>query len=86
MWYVQFFNTGFIENVSQKSLGTPIYGQRTEASGELADVTIIRAGVFDDPNIMNQRRPVAELYTKNRVDWISPVEDAEQFHGMMPLP
>ncbi|EDP55662.1 DUF636 domain protein [Aspergillus fumigatus A1163] len=48
--------------------------------------TILRAGIFDDIGVLNQRKPEAEIFTCGRVSWLSPVEGTDQFVGMVPLP
>ncbi|OJJ05154.1 hypothetical protein ASPVEDRAFT_173930 [Aspergillus versicolor CBS 583.65] len=75
-----------IKNYFCEDCGTPIYGQRIEKSGEPASSAVFRAGIFDDPEVLDQRKPVVELYTSNRVSWLNPIEGAEQFPGMLPLP
>lgn len=51
--------------------------------GEL-DAIVIRAGVLDDQDILNQCKPVVEIYTSQRLSWIAPVEGCQQFEGMLP--
>lgn len=74
------------EKNTNKLIGTPIYGVRLTATGEPGETTILRAGIFDDIEILNKQKPVAELYTDARVKWVHPLEDADQFTGMIPLP
>ena len=68
-----------------KALGTPIFGRKTNSSGDPNEITIIRAGIFDDMQILNERKPEAEIYTDRRLKWLSPIEGADQFSGMLPL-
>jgi hypothetical protein len=56
------------------------------SEGVLDETTILRAGIFDDIGVLNQRRPEAEIYTSGRVAWMSPMEGTDQFVGMVPLP
>lgn len=49
------------------------------------DITIVRAGIFDDVEFLNQHKPGAELFTTRRVTWLSPVDEAAQLTGMMNL-
>lgn len=68
------------------SPGTPIYGFKIKPSGEEDEILIVRAGLFDDLELLNEERPVVELYIKGRVDWVCPLEGAQQFEGMLPMP
>ncbi|KAL4875731.1 Mss4-like protein [Aspergillus karnatakaensis] len=65
--------------------GTPIYGFAIQANGVPGDIAIVRAGIFDNLEELNARRPVAELYVKERVSWLCPLEGAAQVDGMMEL-
>lgn len=56
------------------------------SDGDPEETTILRAGIFDDIGVLNQRRPEAEIFTSGRVAWMSPIEGADQFVGMVPLP
>ncbi|KAL4903565.1 hypothetical protein BDW74DRAFT_155765, partial [Aspergillus multicolor] len=75
-----------IKNHFCDECGTPLYGTRINADGSPGQVTIVRAGVFDDLEMFNQLPPKAELYVGERVSWLCPVEGAEQFVGMISLP
>lgn len=55
-------------------------------NGVSDEITIVRAGIFDYMGILNERKPEAEIYADRRLTWISPVEGADQFSGMLPLP
>ncbi|KAL4913983.1 Mss4-like protein [Aspergillus aurantiobrunneus] len=74
-----------ITNYFCSDCGTPIYGHGIDTSGEPASVAILRAGLFDNPELLDQRKPVVEIYTRSRVSWLSPIEGAEQFPGMLPM-
>lgn len=66
--------------------GTPLYGFKVKADGDRADdITILRAGIFDDIEMLNQHKPEVEIYTDGRVKWMSPAEGAGQFTGMPPF-
>lgn len=65
-------------------LGTPLYGQKMKSPGVPDEITIVRAGIFDD-EVLNHHKPEAELYTSRRVSWVRPVEGAGQVTEMMPL-
>lgn len=69
-----------------KATGTPLFGRKIKSDGDSDEITIVRAGIFDDLRILNERKPEVEIYTDRRLKWISPVEGADQFSGMLPLP
>ncbi|TIA48236.1 hypothetical protein D6C77_09981 [Aureobasidium pullulans] len=65
-----------------KDCGSPLYGGAVDESGKLQ--TAVRAGCFDDLEVLKGRKPSVEIYTEQRMEWISPVEGAAQFEGMLP--
>lgn len=67
-------------------VGTPLYGMKIKSNGEPDEITILRGGIFDDIEILNQHKPAAELFVNGRVSWICPLEGAGQLSGMPPLP
>lgn len=67
-------------------IGTPLYGHKIKPNGEAEEVTIVRAGIFDDTEILDEGRPAVEIYTESRLKWLSPVEGAGQFIGMLSVP
>lgn len=69
-----------------KMIGTPLFGRKIKPDGDSDEITIIRAGIFDDIRILNERKPEAEIYTDRRLKWVNPVEGADQFSGMLSLP
>ena len=69
-----------------KVIGTPLFGRKTNPNGDSEETTVVRAGIFDDKGILNERTPVVEIYTKQRLNWLSPIEGADQFSDMLPLP
>lgn len=69
-----------------KVIGTPLFGRKISSNGDSDEITIVRAGIFDDIRILHERKPETEIYTEKRLKWISPVEGADQFSGMLPLP
>ncbi|RAL03345.1 GFA family protein [Aspergillus ibericus CBS 121593] len=73
-----------IKNYFCPDCGTPLYGQKINEDGQPDQVTIVRAGVFDDERLMEERKPEVEIYTDRRLPWISPVEGAAQCRGMLP--
>ncbi|KAF2758522.1 hypothetical protein EJ05DRAFT_475824 [Pseudovirgaria hyperparasitica] len=46
------------------------------------DAKVLKIGTLDDPNGLNNYKPAVELYTKHRVEWLPPIEGAEQKEGM----
>ncbi|GFF58662.1 Glutathione-dependent formaldehyde-activating enzyme [Aspergillus udagawae] len=75
-----------IKNYFCADCGTPLYGLRMNSDGVPSETTVLRAGIFDDIGVLNQRRPEAEIFTSGRVSWMSPIEGTGQFVGMVPLP
>ncbi|KAF1352497.1 Mss4-like protein, partial [Delphinella strobiligena] len=65
--------------------GTPLFGRKIKADGEFYEIMVVRAGIFDDENLLNERKPEAELYTPRRLKWVDPVEGAAQVSGMWKL-
>lgn len=43
---------------------------------------IIKAGILDDVNVVNNGKPSGELYASDRIRWVAPVEGADQKEGM----
>lgn len=66
-------------------LGTPLFGRRIKADGEFAEIMIVRAGIFEDEELLNLRGPEAELYTERKLKWVGNVEGAAQVEGMLEL-
>ncbi|PYI01628.1 hypothetical protein BO78DRAFT_411306 [Aspergillus sclerotiicarbonarius CBS 121057] len=73
-----------IKNYFCPDCGTPLYGQKINSYGQPDQITIVRAGIFDDERILNEQKPEVEIYTDRRSPWISPVEGAAQCSGMLP--
>ncbi|KAK4994655.1 hypothetical protein LTR66_005357 [Elasticomyces elasticus] len=46
------------------------------------DARIIKVGIMDDVNALNDAKPGVELYAPERVSWVKEVEGAEQKQGM----
>lgn len=63
--------------------GTPLYGGAYSEDGQL-DSVVLRAGIFDDQNLLHQCAPIVEIYTLQRLKWVAPVEGCQQFEGMLP--
>ncbi|PGH14380.1 hypothetical protein AJ80_05970 [Polytolypa hystricis UAMH7299] len=62
--------------------GTPLYGHRIKPSGVPDEITIVRAGIFDDIEVLNQHKPTIEIYIGGRVGWLCPLDGVNQFIGM----
>ncbi|PWY76024.1 DUF636 domain protein [Aspergillus sclerotioniger CBS 115572] len=62
--------------------GTPVFSRKEGANEDSDGVTIVRAGVFNDA-ILNERKPQVEIFADMRLEWVRPVEGAEQFGGML---
>lgn len=45
---------------------------------------VIKTGVLDDVNIINNTKPKAELYAPERISWIPPTDGANQVEAMPP--
>ncbi|KAI1623555.1 Mss4-like protein [Exophiala viscosa] len=43
---------------------------------------IIKAGVLDDVSVVNSAKPTGELYSNERIQWVEPVQGADQTKGM----
>ncbi|THW99704.1 hypothetical protein D6D13_09983 [Aureobasidium pullulans] len=60
--------------------GSPLYGGAVDESGKL-QTAVVRAGCFDDLEVLKGKKPSVEIYTAQRLEWILPVEGAAQFEG-----
>lgn len=73
--------------LTNKLLGTPLYGMRVDSDGAaVGDITVLRAGIFDDLEVLNEHKPDLEIYINGRVNWLTTVEGADEFDGMLPPP
>ncbi|EYE96829.1 GFA family protein [Aspergillus ruber CBS 135680] len=52
-----------IRNFFCPDCGTPLFGQKIKSDRDFNEITILRAGIFDDIQILNDRKPEAEIYT-----------------------
>jgi hypothetical protein len=64
--------------------GTPIFGGSVGPDGELEGALVIRAGIFEDENLLSKCKPIVEIFTSQRLEWIVPVEGCKQIDGMLP--
>lgn len=65
--------------------GTPLFGRKMKPDGDPEEITIVRAGIFDDIGILNEQKPQVEIYTERRLEWVAPIEGADQITGMLSL-
>lgn len=66
-------------------IGTPLFGRKVNSEGEPDESTVVRAGILDNIGSLNEQKPQVEIYTDSRLGWISPIEGARQFQGMLSL-
>ena len=45
---------------------------------------VIKAGILDDAEIINNTKPGAELFAPETVKWVGPLESAGQIDAMPP--
>ena len=45
---------------------------------------VIKAGILDDTEIINNTKPGAELFAPETVKWVGPLESAGQIDAMPP--
>lgn len=58
---------------------------RVNSDGAAADgVTVLRAGIFDDLEVLNEHKAELEIYVDGRVNWLTAVEGADECVGMPP--
>jgi len=38
-------------------IGAPLFGWKVKPSGDSDEITIVRAGIFDDIDVLNERKP-----------------------------
>lgn len=62
-------------------LGSSLYGGAVAESGQVERIAM-RAGVFDGLNDMQDCKPSLEIYTKQRLEWLKPIDGCMQFDGM----
>ncbi|KAJ5386804.1 hypothetical protein N7509_009345 [Penicillium cosmopolitanum] len=72
-----------IRNYFCPDCGTPLFGRKINSAGEPDETTVVRAGILDDAEKLNEQKPQVEIYTDTRLEWISPIEGASQFKGML---
>ncbi|KAL2069212.1 hypothetical protein VTL71DRAFT_15550 [Oculimacula yallundae] len=71
-----------IKNFFCSDCGTSLFGHKVKSDGQPEETTIIRAGIFDDINFLNEMKPQLEIYTERRLEWLSPIEGVTQVVGM----
>lgn len=65
--------------------GTPLFGQGMKEDGTPEAITVLRAGILEDPQFLTEWKPQAELYTDRRLEWVPPIDGAAQCSGMLAL-
>ncbi|KAI5267424.1 hypothetical protein E4T47_08048 [Aureobasidium subglaciale] len=63
--------------------GTPLYGGSLSPDGKL-DAIMLRAGIFEDQEIIHNQLPVIGIYTSRRLRWIEPLPHCQQLEAMLP--
>jgi len=63
--------------------GTTLY-RYGDTFGGVDGMRIVKAGILDDVNVINNTKPGAELYAPERVQWVSALEGANQVDSMPP--
>ena len=56
--------------------GTTLF-RHGEAFGGINGMRVIKAGILDDVNIINDTKPGAELFTPGRVKWVAALDGAQ---------
>jgi hypothetical protein len=56
--------------------GTTLF-RHGETFGGINGMRIIKAGILDDVNIINNTKPGAELFAPERVEWVAPLDGAQ---------
>jgi hypothetical protein len=56
--------------------GTTLF-RHGEAFGGINGMRVIKAGILDDLNIINNTKPGAELFAPERVKWVTPLDGAQ---------
>ena len=46
------------------------------------EAKVIKAGVLDDVNVVNNTKPMAELYAPERIKWVAAVHESKQVPAM----
>ncbi|KAI1611591.1 Mss4-like protein [Exophiala viscosa] len=63
------------------SKGTTLF-RYGDSFGGKDGMRIIKAGVLDDVSVVNSAKPTGELYSNERIQWVEPVQGADQTKGM----
>ena len=67
-------------------IGTPLFGRKINSDGNAGEVTVVRAGMFDDAQVLNEGKPEVEIYTDRRLKWLTPIQGADQVGEMLLIP
>ncbi|OCT53524.1 DUF636 domain protein [Cladophialophora carrionii] len=66
-----------------RATGTTLF-RYGDSFGGIDGMRIIKAGILDDVNVLNQTKPGAELYAPERIKWVAALEGAGQIDAMPP--
>ncbi|ETI28041.1 hypothetical protein G647_00490 [Cladophialophora carrionii CBS 160.54] len=70
-----------ITNCFCPDCGTTLF-RYGDSFGGIDGMRIIKAGILDDVNVLNQTKPGAELYAPERIKWVAALEGAGQIDAM----
>jgi hypothetical protein len=56
--------------------GTTLF-RHGDSFGGINGMRIIKAGILDDVNIINNTKPGAELFAPKRINWVTPLDGAQ---------
>ena len=56
--------------------GTTLF-RHGEAFGGINGMRVIKAGILDDVDVINNTKPGAELFAPRRVEWVTPLDGAQ---------
>jgi hypothetical protein len=58
---------------------------RVDSDGAATDdITVLRAGIFDDLGVLNEHKAELEIFIDGRVNWLTAIEGADELVGMPP--
>lgn len=63
------------------NIGTTLF-RYGDSFGGPSGMRIIKAGILDDVNIINNTKPGAELFAPERISWVEKIEGAQQQDAM----
>lgn len=81
MWYVSSFKNCI--PIIILFIGTTLY-RYGDSFGGKDGMRIVKAGILDDVNLINNAKPSAELFAPERIKWVAPIDGAGQVEAMPP--